>query len=998
MNFSRGLNSILLLLFCLSLSLNTVRAHHTVNYNAINGIAGNAVRKVFIDSSDRVWLGTENGLCLITSNGIQNIIYPREWANNQIWEIMETPDSCLWIGTFKGDLYLLKNGYFSSIELPASQDNRPLRRLYFKDGQIFVGTDNGLFVVDYKSRQFIPYLNIDQLANLQVMSFFVIRDKLYFNTSQHGFFYVDTRNQNYKRLKYDYFDGQGVFYTQAFGDSLLISRGNSNQNVPYNILSLPFENFFTRQTPIDSFEMNSLAWKLETTAKGDLYAACWGVNDKTGGLYRKNSTVMQKVNDEFEIESNRIWDLNYDAASNKLYVASLDKGLYIIDLNSIVNKLSLLNKLDILDIKIMDEDIYILSDSEIIKLKDGRIIKKLSYADIDFFMKHSKTGIDYGGVNFNMAFTLREIIEMDEQVGITSNRGLILLDRDLNPRDYIGGNGQIRASLLNNNDLIITTDYSMVRLFEDMGKGLHIDFPTQKASNPANVRQICPLNDSLYLLNSADFQLYLYKQNEARFSKLDNPENLKFPCFIEQLSNDSILFLDKSNQLYLGVFRQGKLIIDQNYKTEALEVSECYFLKHQDNWTFIGSNKGLHIMKNDTVYLINKHMGLPGDALSRTVQLLNDTLFLATSKGLYTIDLHKLTSIKLNKQTDNLQLITAGGNIQSFSPGQKIRLSSETKEIILNWEINKHPYPQNLVFRYRINNNPVWHQVVTPGKIELFKPDYGENSIYLEVRDVSLGTKDIIELLSIKIVRPFYKSPVFMFLLILLLFGTGLHLYFKTKITILHQKEQKAQQESSRVKQKLELLQFLLKPHFIFNALTSIQNLIIEQKTNQSLTYTNYFSKYLRGIMDSSGEELISLKDELKNIESYVNLEKLRFNEQIGLKFSIDKSLDTEQIYTVPFLFQPILENCFKHAFKDKAGKPEIRIEIKDSSKSILFTIADNGCGIKGLSKKDLLEKTSSKGLKIVESQLNKYYPGRYSFELLNHTKQGCCWQVGIDK
>ena len=129
MNFSRGLNSILLLLFCLSLSLNTVRAHHTVNYNAINGIAGNAVRKVFIDSSDRVWLGTENGLSLITSNGIQNFIYPREWANNQIWEIMETPDSCLWIGTFKGDLYLLKNGYFSSIELPASQDNRTLRRL-----------------------------------------------------------------------------------------------------------------------------------------------------------------------------------------------------------------------------------------------------------------------------------------------------------------------------------------------------------------------------------------------------------------------------------------------------------------------------------------------------------------------------------------------------------------------------------------------------------------------------------------------------------------------------------------------------------------------------------------------------------------------------------------------------------------------------------------------------------------------------------------------------
>lgn len=706
---------------------------------------------------------------------------------------------------------------------------------------------------------------------------------------------------------------------------------------------------------------------------------------------------MQKVNEEFKIESNRIWDLNYHTVSNKLYLASLDKGLYIIDFNSIVNEHSLLANTDIQDLKIVDENIYILSDKEIIKYKEGSIVKKLSYADIDSFMKQHKPDIDYNNVNLNTALALREITVIDKQIGITSNRGLILLDRDLNPRSYFGGNGQIRASLLNNNDLIITTDYSEVRLFEDMGQELHIVFPVHEDSNPGHVRQICHLNDSLYLFSSADFNLYLYHQDKVCFSKLNQPDIIKFPCFIEEKNKDSILFLDKSNQLYLGYFRQGMLEIDQTSVSKLPAVSECYFLKHQKNWTFIGSNKGLHIIKDDTAYLINHHLGLPREAQPRTAQLLEDTLFLATSKGLFSVDLHKLTNMDFNTQTDHLQIKTRE-TVQTFRLGQNIRFRSEPKEVTISWEMNKHPYPGNLNCNYRINDHAEWHQVTTPGRIDLYKPDYGENIIYLEINDASLGTREIIELLSIHIVRPFYKSPVFLFLLVLMLVGSGLHLYFKERIKKLHQNEQKAQYESSRVKQKLELLQFLLKPHFILNALTSIQNLIIEQNTEKSLTYTNYFSKYLRGIMDSSGEEQISLNEELKNAESYINLEKLRFNERIALKINIDKSIDTAHIRIVPFLFQPLLENIFKHAFKNKTDKPQINFSIKDQGASIAFIISDNGIGTQSLSKQDLLQKSSSKGLKIVESKLNNHYPEAFSFELLNTAEPGCTWIISIDK
>jgi LytS/YehU family sensor histidine kinase len=150
--------------------------------------------------------------------------------------------------------------------------------------------------------------------------------------------------------------------------------------------------------------------------------------------------------------------------------------------------------------------------------------------------------------------------------------------------------------------------------------------------------------------------------------------------------------------------------------------------------------------------------------------------------------------------------------------------------------------------------------------------------------------------------------------------------------------------------------------------------------------------------MDSSGEEQISLKEELKNAESYINLEKLRFNEQIALKINIDKSIDTAHIRIVQFLFQPLLGNIFKHAFKNKTDKPQINFSIKDQGTSIEFIISDNGIGTQGLSKQDLVQKSCSKGLKIVESQLNNHYPEAFSFELLSKAEPGCTWIISIDK
>ena len=104
MSLSRNSYKIILILvfsfFC------QLYATNTINYNSRNGIVSNSVRKIFIDNTNRIWLGTDNGISVISSNGIRNIVFDKSWDNNQIWEIYQTPDSVILFGTVKSGLYV----------------------------------------------------------------------------------------------------------------------------------------------------------------------------------------------------------------------------------------------------------------------------------------------------------------------------------------------------------------------------------------------------------------------------------------------------------------------------------------------------------------------------------------------------------------------------------------------------------------------------------------------------------------------------------------------------------------------------------------------------------------------------------------------------------------------------------------------------------------------------------------------------------------------------
>jgi sensor histidine kinase YesM len=161
---------------------------------------------------------------------------------------------------------------------------------------------------------------------------------------------------------------------------------------------------------------------------------------------------------------------------------------------------------------------------------------------------------------------------------------------------------------------------------------------------------------------------------------------------------------------------------------------------------------------------------------------------------------------------------------------------------------------------------------------------------------------------------------------------------------------------------KLFSLQSQMKPHFLFNAINSIQNIVIDNNTEKALTYIGKFSKLIRQTLHFSDQNKVCLKDEISYLRSYMDIEKLRFGKDISYHFNIDERINIQETFIKPMLIQPIIENVFVHAFDSKTVDPQIQISFSIIDNYIICTVIDNGRGVSPTF--DPIHR--SKGLKLV--------------------------------
>lgn len=151
-------------------------------------------------------------------------------------------------------------------------------------------------------------------------------------------------------------------------------------------------------------------------------------------------------------------------------------------------------------------------------------------------------------------------------------------------------------------------------------------------------------------------------------------------------------------------------------------------------------------------------------------------------------------------------------------------------------------------------------------------------------------------------------------------------------------------QKNKLLKQKLLVSQ--MNPHFIFNSLNAIQNYIFKQDSLKAGNYLTQFSELIRMILDFSRKDYIAVESELKLLHTYLDLQKLRFENKFEYSILVDKAIDTEFIFIPPMLAQPFIENAIEHGIYHKREKGRLDIRLFYEGNQLIYEIEDNGIGI----------------------------------------------------
>lgn len=347
---------------------------------------------------------------------------------------------------------------------------------------------------------------------------------------------------------------------------------------------------------------------------------------------------------------------------------------------------------------------------------------------------------------------------------------------------------------------------------------------------------------------------------------------------------------------------------------------------------------------------IIKTIALPTDKSSVVYDLWQEDslVYLSSNKGLYKLNINKINTTIV----PNNYILSITSDTSFFSPNKSVQLPYSQNNIQFKVISPSFIYPEYTYFKYRIlgSNDTAWQQTTTNESNIAFaalKPgDYTFEAFAVNFQNSS---GKVIRY-QFSVLKPWWQQLWFISIILL---SMGLIIYYSVQLRIkaLDKKNNEAIEKialtSELRKSQLSTIVAQMNPHFIFNTLNTIQGLIYKNDKASSTKYIGKFSELVRDILKNSNQQEISLEEELYHLNTYLELEKMRFEDDLNITLNIDNQLDKSNIMLPPILIQPYIENAIFHGLFHKKGKKNLLIDFAKSSKVdyIQITIDDDGIG-----------------------------------------------------
>lgn len=524
------------------------------------------------------------------------------------------------------------------------------------------------------------------------------------------------------------------------------------------------------------------------------------------------------------------------------------------------------------------------------------------------------------------------------------NKQTIFISKDISSYTYSIKSSELKKvknfdntksfTVLQNDDLLCTT-YNFTYIFKNAD--LHekpVDIPVNKRSYDS------------YYKHDNQTTFIAYVDNFIAFDSVWKPTVITAkdtPIYGKSISKtqNGVVWVATFKDGIYGV-KNGKVI--QHYTTEnGLTSDNIVKIKADDNTLWIASSNSIQVLNTITneFKILTKTDGVVSYDISG-IEFINDKAYFSYGDGMFFID--KENAFKNQHAEVNFNALEINEKTSEIIP--EYNLNADQNTIKIGFNVNGFLYNQKGKYKYRLkgfNDNWLITDIgVNTVKYNSLPPGHYQFQVqpYLEHQQFTGNTKT----LKFVIATPIWKRWWFILSIVLCII-TFIVCFLKRLISKKEKEQQKVLEKISLEKElsalNLTALRSQMNPHFIFNALNSIQDLILKKDTDVSYDYIVLFAELIRNTLNYSSQDFIPIEKELEFLNVYLKLEKLRFGDAFCYSLTYDNQIALE----VPsLLVQPFIENALLHGLLHKSGKKELCVEFVFSD-VLQCIITDNGIG-----------------------------------------------------
>ena len=940
-----------------------------------DGLANNVVHDLTKDNQGYLWIATGNGLSKYDGKTFVNFRVRQGLPGNIIRAVTHDENNRIYVACYKAGLAILENNKVFKVLHVTAYENDKIRKLYYSKTHhlLIVGTDYGIYALKDSTFYLLSNPNGSE-GQSSILSIIECNGIIYYTLytdithKEKGFYKIEVNREDVsKSLVTRIIGGDNGFGCTSIDSFIFVNLGLTIYKY------LPKSGDLSKIAPLDSL---FLCWAMSPSRPNKLIL---------GGRSEENYLTGIKV---LDLLTKNISDLNCKLKSpvvnniiedqdEKCTWICCDLGLFCLK-DSPFEIYNIADKSGILDITVKKDSLFILTEDNIWRLdkgkqkllfdkeKAGRIIeaKSLLFDSNRSNEKAWKVSNRFSIYDKNVKFL--HFNSNGDQTYLLTYRGAVSFP---DWKSYLPIRGGSFISYDNQKTFWIPPYHNLYCLLTTKTTTQVFQYDFHQDKPIKDIKRILKKGDIIYFASTlnglyalqGEKIFYLNSSNsklENTLSDMDIDFNGNIWCTSTTGNLYKIEFKDKLN-LALIINQDNSEIIGDNYK----------WLKFNANYLYIGTNKGLNkipiseLIKSriDSVQFFNKANGYENISAESPISDSQGNIYVFTPERVI-----KILNANTFMPARNISFtdIKVDNNLLTLAKINEKAISHNTKSISIEFSLFKFPSTKNIEYRYKVNDGE-WGK---GNQISLQSLKSGKYEIICQAKDHE-SANSYQEILFFQINKPFWLSWWFFVLGALSIISATywvLHSHFRKKS---RQNDEKARLSREIAELRMQSLQSQMNPHFVFNSLNSIQNFILSNDIEKAVTYLGTLGSLIRINLEHVSKEYISLSEEVKFLEKYIEIEKMRFKEELTINITMNAN-SSNQLILPPMLIQPLIENSIKYRNRSSNYKGRIQVEFGLENNLMKVTVTDNGIG-RSNSKINLSNPHKSLGLDLISKRLS---------------------------